>query len=59
MLLAEREFVGDQTAESVRIKASLFRNHDRTCILIEKVFRREKSSGKKLVFDNPWSVEME
>jgi len=37
----------NQLAEPVKIKTSPFRNLDRTCILIEKVFTREKSSRKK------------
>jgi hypothetical protein len=37
----------NQLAEPVKIKTSPFRNLDRTSNLIEEVFTREKSSGRK------------
>jgi len=37
----------NQLAEPVKIKTSPFRNLDRTCILIEEVFTREKSARRK------------
>ena len=44
------KYQNNQTAEPVKIKTSPFRNLDRTRILIEKVFTKEKSSRKKPIF---------
>jgi hypothetical protein len=41
------KYQDNQPAEPVKIKTSPLRNLDRTCILIEEVFTREKSSKKK------------
>ncbi|MBP8959022.1 MAG: hypothetical protein KBG40_01235 [Bacteroidales bacterium] len=41
------KYKDNQTTEPVKIKTSPFRNLDRTCSQIGKVFTREKSSGKK------------
>jgi hypothetical protein len=41
------KYQDNQPAEPVKIKTSPFRNLDRTCILIEEVFREEKSIEKK------------
>jgi len=49
----------NQTEEPVKIKTSPFRNLDRTCSPIEKVFTKENHQERKLIFDNPWSEERE
>jgi hypothetical protein len=41
------KYQDNQPAEPVKIKTNPFRNLDRTCILIEDVFTREKSSRRK------------
>jgi hypothetical protein len=41
------KYKANQPAEPVKIKTSPFRNLDRTCNLIEEVFRREKSTRRK------------
>jgi len=41
------QYQDNQPAEPVKIKTSPLRNLDRTCILIEEVFTREKSLGRK------------
>jgi hypothetical protein len=43
------KYQDNQTAEPVKIKTSFFRNLDRTCILIEKVFTRENHRRRKLI----------
>lgn len=50
------KYQDNQLAEPVKIKTSPWRNLDRTCKLIEELFRREKSKERKnLIFVNPWS----
>lgn len=43
-----------QTAELVKAKTSPFRSLDRTCILIEKAFRKKYHQKEKLIFENLW-----
>ena len=54
------KYQANQLAEPVKIKTSPFRNLDRTCNLIEEVFREEKSSRKKTYICKPvvkeWGV---
>jgi hypothetical protein len=47
------KYQDNQPAEPVKIKTSPFRNLDRTCILIEEVFTREKSTERKTYFCKP------
>jgi len=47
------KYQDNQPSEPVKIKASPFRNLDRTCNLIEEVFTREKSSEKKTYIWKP------
>jgi len=47
------KYQDNQPAEPVKIKTSPFRNLDRTCNLIEEVFRIEKSKEKKTYFCKP------
>jgi len=44
------KYKANQPAEPVKIKTSPFRNLDRTCNLVEEVFKREKSKEKKTYF---------
>lgn len=44
------KYQDNQTAEPVKIMTSPFRNPDRTCILIEEVFTREKSIKNKNLY---------
>jgi len=44
------KYQNNQLAEPVKIKASPYRNLDRTCNLIEEAFRREKSKERKTYF---------
>lgn len=53
------KYKANQLAEPVKIETSPFRNLDRTCNLIEKVFTKEKSIKRKLIFINQWSEEWE
>jgi len=53
------KYQNNQPAEPVKTKTSPFRNLDRTCNLIEEVFRKEKSKEIKLIFIKPWSEERE
>jgi hypothetical protein len=47
------KYQDNQPAEPVKIKTSPFRNLDRTCNLIEEVFREEKSIERKTYFCKP------
>ncbi len=49
------KYQDNQTTEPVKIKTSPFRNLDRTCNLIEEVFRRKNHQKGKLIFENSWS----
>jgi len=44
------KYQDNHLAEPVKIKTSPFRNLDRTCILIEEVFRREKSKERNKTY---------
>ncbi|HUX58734.1 MAG TPA: hypothetical protein VMV77_17315 [Bacteroidales bacterium] len=47
------KYQDNQPTEPVKTKTSPFRNLDRTCNLIEEIFRREKSSERKTYIWNP------
>jgi hypothetical protein len=53
------KYQDNQPAEPVKTETSPFRSLDRTCNLIEEVFRKKNHQIEKLIFVNPWSKKGE
>ena len=53
------KYQDNQPTGPVKTKTSPFRSLDRTCNLIEEVFRRENHQKEKLIFENLWSKNRE